>query len=307
MGGLSRVAARAEAAGAAAVWACDHLFWSGPCLECLTALTVAATATTTATLGTCVLQLGLRQPAVVAKQLASLQALSQGRFVLGVGVGSHEGEYQACQVPYAGRGPRLERSLDELERLLEAGTSTGTDDPGYRQRPVPGPIPLYVGGASRAALRRAARRGDGWIPTFVPPAAYAERLQALRAELEALGRRSDAVVPAVVAFVRTGTEVGARRDGTGWLSRLYRLPASAFERHLVAGPPERCAEALAAYVAAGARHVAVMVADDDAGEHFEALAAVMAPHRRPAQDEVSPGTTGGGSLRNDAGKVGALR
>src|SRR6185437_5714934 len=151
----------AEAAGAGALWAVDHLFWPSPMLECLTTLTVAATATRTATLGTCVLQLPLRRPAAVAKQAAALQLLSGGRFVLGVGAGSHPGEYEMAGVDFGDRGRQMDVGIAEVRA---AWASAGEPDVDYRQEPAPAPVPLWVGGSSDAARRRAARAADGWVP-----------------------------------------------------------------------------------------------------------------------------------------------
>ena len=121
--------------GADALWACDHLFWHGPSLEPMTALAIAATATDTATLGTCVIQLPLRQAPVVAKQAASLQTLTRGRFVLGVGVGSHAGEYEQAGLDYHARGRQLDAGIAELRRSwasgrgVTAGDTVGDGDP----------------------------------------------------------------------------------------------------------------------------------------------------------------------------------
>jgi alkanesulfonate monooxygenase SsuD/methylene tetrahydromethanopterin reductase-like flavin-dependent oxidoreductase (luciferase family) len=305
------VATAAEAAGATALWACDHLYWSGPCLDALSALTVAATATRSATVGTCVLQLPLRRLPVVAKQVSSLQALSGGRFILGVGVGSHEGEYLAAGVDYHRRG----RLLDEALAALPGALSGQADDPGYRLLPA-ADVPVWVGGASPAAHRRTVAFGTGWIPTFLRPPAYRRGLDQLTAGLEAAGRRHHEVTPAAVVFVRTGARVDhARRAGTGWLASLYRLPPRAFEGHLLAGPAEECAERLAEFEEAGARHLAVMVADDEALEHFEALAEAWRPRpgaadraaasapRRPA---CSLSTAEGVLRSHNQGKVEAL-
>ena len=101
---LAEVCRRAEGTGADSLWAVDHLYWPHPIGEALTTLAVAAVATTRPTLGTCVLQLPLRQPAAVAKQATALQLLSGGRFVLGLGVGSHEEEYERAGVDFHRRG-----------------------------------------------------------------------------------------------------------------------------------------------------------------------------------------------------------
>ncbi|MHB1711892.1 MAG: LLM class flavin-dependent oxidoreductase, partial [Acidimicrobiales bacterium] len=124
---LSDLCRRAEELGASALWACDHLFWNGPVLECITALTVAATATSQAMLGSCVIQLPLRQAAAVAKQTASLQQLSRGRFVLGVGVGSHIGEYRQSGIDYHTRGRQLDGGIAEVRRSWRIGEGRGSD------------------------------------------------------------------------------------------------------------------------------------------------------------------------------------
>jgi alkanesulfonate monooxygenase SsuD/methylene tetrahydromethanopterin reductase-like flavin-dependent oxidoreductase (luciferase family) len=283
---LADVCRSAEGAGAGALWATDHLFWGQPSLECLTSLAVAATATAHATLGTCVLQLPMRSPAAVAKQAATLQILSGGRFVLGVGVGSHAGEYELAGADFATRGADLDRGIE----ALRAAWATA-DDPSrrYRQEPAAS-VPVWVGGSSPAARRRAARTGDGWVPLFVPPARLADELSHLRDEVVAAGRAPAAVTSAVVMMASVGPDARrAAETGTAWLSSLYGIPPKAFERHLVAGSPDYCAEMAGRYLDAGAEHVAVMVADDEPLEQFGALAAAFAAGPSAT---VSPSPTG---------------
>jgi alkanesulfonate monooxygenase SsuD/methylene tetrahydromethanopterin reductase-like flavin-dependent oxidoreductase (luciferase family) len=285
---VGRIARTAEALGAGALWACDHLYWSGPAMECLTAVTVAATATRRVPVGSCVLQLPLRSAPVLAKQASTLQILSGGRFVLGVGVGSHPGEYEAAGVDFATRGQAMDAALGGLRVAWATAVGGGdhTSEAGYRQLPASDPVPIWIGGSSTAALRRAAREGDGWIPMFLDAEAYGERLAHLRALAEAHGRPTDSVLPAVVVFLRTGDEAGtasssrAAEQGCAWLSSLYRLPPKAFARHLLAGTAERCATGVGAYLEAGAQHVAVMVADDDPLPHLAAVLEALRPPRR---------------------------
>jgi alkanesulfonate monooxygenase SsuD/methylene tetrahydromethanopterin reductase-like flavin-dependent oxidoreductase (luciferase family) len=261
---VAELCRRAEAAGADALWATDHLFWPHPIAEPLTTLAVAAAATARVSLGTCVLQLPLRQPAAVAKQATALQILSGGRFVLGLGVGSHEAEYARAGVDYHQRGRLMDRGV----ALLHTAWDSGAD---YGQAPAGPPVPLWFGGASAAARRRAASVGDGWIPLFLTASEFQASLASLRRETEAAGRDPEAVAPGVVVFACVGDDSEAPARGAAWLSHLYRLPAKSFRRHLVAGPPEACAAALARYADAGARHIAVMVAGAPALEHFAVL------------------------------------
>ena len=285
---LAELCRRAEGEGAGALWSCDHLFWPTPILEPLMTLALAAGATERVPLGTCVLQLPLRSPAVVAKEAATLQALSGGRFVLGVGVGGHPQEFAAARAAFDRRGRDTDEAIQLIRaawasgesRAEQAGSGAGTahrergDTPvsPYRQLPVPEPVPIWIGGSSPAAARRAAREGDGWIPVFTPSSDYGVLHGQVMAECERRNRDPSEVVPAAVAVLAVGEGHRARTRSLEWLSSLYGLPARAFERHLITGPPAACAEAVSAYHGAGARHVAVMVAHDDALSQFAALA-----------------------------------
>ena len=139
---LSSLCSQAERLGADVLWACDHLFWHGPCLEPMVALTVAATATTTSWVGTSVMQLPLRQAPEVAKQAATLQALSGGRFILGVGVGSHPGEYEQAGVDYHRRGRLLDAGMAELERSWASGAGVTSGDLAAAVRPATDSCPI---------------------------------------------------------------------------------------------------------------------------------------------------------------------
>jgi alkanesulfonate monooxygenase SsuD/methylene tetrahydromethanopterin reductase-like flavin-dependent oxidoreductase (luciferase family) len=239
------------------------------------ALTVAATATERATVGTCVVQLPLRQASVVAKQAATLHTMSGGRVVLGVGVGSHLGEYAEAGVDYHRRGLLLDAGIAELRRSWDSGSESGGAT-GYRQLPAPPPVPVWVGGSSEAALRRAATLGDGWMPLFLTTQAYGEAIERLAKEIDRAGRGPDEVTPSIVLFVSIDDDpVAARAAGTEWMSSLYGIPAKAFERHLVAGTAAEVADVVAGYRTAGAAHVAVYVTADQPIEQFERLVSAL--------------------------------
>jgi probable F420-dependent oxidoreductase len=127
-------------------------------------------------LGTGVLVLTLHQPAVVAKRAATLDNLSGGRLLLGVGSGWQVEEYAACGVPYAKRGARLDDAIAALRELWQPGYRT-YDGPFYsftdcESKPDPdraGGPPIVIGGSSEAAARRAGRTGDGFFPYVVSP------------------------------------------------------------------------------------------------------------------------------------------
>jgi alkanesulfonate monooxygenase SsuD/methylene tetrahydromethanopterin reductase-like flavin-dependent oxidoreductase (luciferase family) len=247
-------------------------------------LAVAATVTDRAALGTCVIQLPLRQAPAVAKQAATLQSMTQGRVILGVGVGSHQGEYEQAGIDYRTRGRQLDAGIIELRRswATGAGVATGSTGSGaavedrYRQLPEPPPVPVWVGGSSEAALRRAATLADGWMPLFLDPTAYEQAVERLAKEIERAGRPEGSVTPSIVLFVSVDDEprTGLHR-GTGWMSLLYGIPAKAFERHLITGTAVEVAEVVAAFRRAGAEHVAVYVTADQPLEQFERLMAAL--------------------------------
>ena len=230
---VAEVCRRAEMGGAGALWVCDHLYWHGPALEALSALGVAAMATRHAAVGTCVLQLPLRHAPSVAKEAAALAHLSEGRLVLGVGVGTHRGEYAAAGVPFDNRGRRLDEGIDALRRAWAVAPGER-----YAQLPAADPVPVWVGGSSEAALRRAARRGDGWIPLFLAPAEYAAALGRLDKEAERAGRDPGAVARAAVVFVSVGGPDAGER-GLSWMASLYGLPGRSSRGTSWPGPPVR--------------------------------------------------------------------
>lgn len=162
-----------------------------------------AAVTSTIRFGTGVLILPEHQPVVVAKAAATLDHLSGGRLLLGVGVGELPEEYQAVGMNFHDRGRRMDEYLDVLRLLWStetasyAGKYVQFDEVECRPWPVRGSIPLLVGGASDAAIRRAAVRGDGYFPFIFPgqdPEVELPRLiRRVRAEAEAVGRSPDAL------------------------------------------------------------------------------------------------------------------
>jgi alkanesulfonate monooxygenase SsuD/methylene tetrahydromethanopterin reductase-like flavin-dependent oxidoreductase (luciferase family) len=249
----------------------------------MVALAIAASATDAATLGTCVVQLPLRQAPAVAKQAASLQMLSGGRFVLGVGVGSHQGEYEQAGIDYHTRGRQLDAGIGELRRSwlsghgITAGDVSSNGPERYRQLPEPSPIPVWVGGSSEVALRRAANLADGWMPLFLTPTEYGDAIERLGKELDRAGRSTDAVTRSIVLFTSIDDDPQlAQRRGTGWMSSLYGIPPKAFERHLVSGTSEEVAGIVDAFRDAGAEHVAIYITADQPLEQFGHLIGALA-------------------------------
>ena len=199
-----------------------------------------------------------------------------------MGVGSHAGEYERAGIDYHTRGRQLDAGIAELRRAWATGGMVSSDghrsddDDRYRQLPAPPTIPVWVGGSSEAALRRAAALADGWMPLFLSPTEYREALDRLAKEVDRAGRAAHEVTPSIVLFVSIDSDPAtARNRGTDWMSSLYGIPAKAFDRHLVSGTAAEVAATVDAFHQAGAEHVAVYVTEDQPLEPFERLLAAL--------------------------------
>jgi probable F420-dependent oxidoreductase len=191
---IARAARQAEELGFTDVWVSDHLavpegapYPPAFLYEPVVALTWAAAATTRVRLGTSVLVLPYRHPLHLAKELATLDVLSGGRLLLGAAAGWLEGEFAALGVPFRERGARTDECLAVLRACWGSDpvTFTGRYYQFETMKVLPKPVrtvPIWIGGASDAALRRAVREGDGWHGTFTSPADTAPRLKRLREE-----------------------------------------------------------------------------------------------------------------------------
>ncbi|QIS12320.1 TIGR03619 family F420-dependent LLM class oxidoreductase [Nocardia arthritidis] len=167
-----------------------------PFVEAFVLSAAMAAATTTLRFTPFVLKLPIRPPVLVAKQAASVAALSGNRFGLGVGISPWPDDFEIMGVPFDGRGARMDECIDIVRGLTAGGYfefhGRFYDIPPIKINPVPSePLPILVGGHSGPALRRAARRGDGWMHAGGDPA----ELDRLLAELTALraeyGTRKD--------------------------------------------------------------------------------------------------------------------
>lgn len=182
---IAEIARSAEDAGFSACFVTDHPFpgraWLDAgghhTLDPFVALSFAAAATKRLRLQTHILVLPYRNPFLVAKAAASLDVLSNGRMILGVAAGYLESEFAALGADYAGRNERCDEALVAM-RLAWTGDAVKMEGVGFRardnvmrpppaQRPHP---PLWIGGNSKRAIRRAVEHGDGWVPFPNPPA-----------------------------------------------------------------------------------------------------------------------------------------
>jgi probable F420-dependent oxidoreductase len=312
--GLFRaVAELAEELGFDSVWAGEHLSFVNPILDLGVALATFAAVTERIMLGAGVLLLPLRHPGVVAKQAASLDYVSGGRLLLGVGVGG-EGpkDFEAAGVPIGERGARADEAIAALRALFggapasHAGRFFRFDDVSIRPGPAqPGGPPILVGGRSEAAERRAGVLGDGWLPYLISARRFAAGLERVRGHAVAAGRDPDRLLPAVVLFALVGDDGDvAREEARLHLSSRYgmRFEPHQIERLCVVGTPSECVERLREYAAAGVRHVSFNpCAEGDALlEQCRRLYEVVDLWRRPA---AAAGATGTAPLHQSGGQA----
>jgi len=270
----------AEDAGFDSVWVGDHVLWHTPIVDGLTLLSSYAGNTKRIKLGTAILLLGLRQPAAAMRSLTSLNALSDGRLLLGVGVGGENPEeFEICGVPLNERGRRLDAAL----QMLAGQWAEHPDRPVFE--PTGPQIPVIVGGRSDAARRRVIKFGDAWLHAFVSARRVAEETSRLNQETD---RRP---MPALHVYVRTGDSApSAQAAASDFLATVYAMDGSPLMRYTVVGEPAQCAEQLATYVDAGVEHFVLRPAAweqraqlDDWAEHLlPLLPALGATARTPA-------------------------
>ena len=271
---LLELAERAEALGFDSVWVGDSLL-ARPRHEPLTLLAAAAARTRTVHLGTAVLLPAIRNPVLLAHQAATLDRLSEGRLVLGVGVAtdvpSVRDEFEAAGVAFERRGSRMLEGL-RLCRALWSGEPVDWDGRWRVKQGILGPTPhrpggppIWGGGAARGALERAGRHFDGWFPTGPDAPGWGEQWRAVRAIAADAGRAPDSVTGAVyltLAIDEDEAAGNARIDS--FLEQYYGAPAGVLRRRQAcfAGPAEAAADWLAGYADAGAEHLVLRFVGD---------------------------------------------
>ncbi len=281
MRAVHQVAQRAEALGFRDLWVTentlDHVF----CFDPMVVLTYAAAVTTTIRVGVAVVVLPLHSPIHVAHQVATLDYVSHGRAILGVGLG-REAHYTAFQIPRERRVRRFREGVALIKALwtepkvnyrgeiFQLEGSTMAPKPVQQPRP-----PIWLGGGHPDAVRRAAAIADGWMGSGgSSTASFSRSVPLLRAALEKGGRdpASFPISKRVFLSVHERPEV-ARAEVHRWFSEVYHNPDGT-DASGVHGTPEQVRERLEALVAMGANHLLLNPVCRYA-EQLEALAAVM--------------------------------
>jgi probable F420-dependent oxidoreductase len=263
---MVRVAQAADAAGFLYVAVCHHVaiprepaeMMSTQWFDPIATLGYLAAQTTRTRLMTNVFIAAYQPPLTVAKAFATLDRLSNGRMIVGIGAGHVEGEFSAVGVPFADRGKRTDLALSVISDALtnEWTTPASGEAVGQRPRPVQQPHPpIWIGGSGRPALRRVATMADGWIPQATP-------LDQLPADIDAILRERDRVRPGAVPEI--GYHLVAHVGEPAW-----ELP-----KGVMHGSADRIAEfANKRLGAIGVSHLQVRLFARDASEHCDQIAA----------------------------------
>jgi alkanesulfonate monooxygenase SsuD/methylene tetrahydromethanopterin reductase-like flavin-dependent oxidoreductase (luciferase family) len=238
-------------------WVIDHFqFDADPVFECLAFLAYHAGQHPGLRWGTLVLGQGYRNPAVTAKIAATLQFLTGGRFILGLGAGDAEDEHRAYGYPFPEARVRVAQ-LDEAATIIRAlwrGGPATYSGAHYRienayARPVPEPPPVLMigGGGERLTLRVVAQHANWWNCDYYSPTEYSRKLQVLRAHCRAIRRDPDEIVPTCYMGVTVSHDPAklVRRRSMGHRGEV----------HVISGNPDEVAEQIAAFAAVGVRHM----------------------------------------------------
>ena len=275
----------AEAVGLDSVWIGDSLL-AKPRHDPLTLLAAIAARTRRVAMGTAVLLPMLRNPTLLAHQLATLDRISRGRLILGVGtardVPAIRAEFAAAGVPFEKRIGRMLEGL-RLCRALWTGEAVDWDGRWKLDGAVLAPVPhtkggpkIWGGGGVPAALRRCARNFDGWFPSGPGGGAeWGRSWAALKADAEEAGRDPAEIVGAAYVPVAIADDAGAAgAELDSYLAGYYNLPAERIrgEQYTFAGEKGAVAAWLRGFVEAGCSHLCVRVTGSDDARQMEELA-----------------------------------
>ncbi|MCH8744426.1 MAG: LLM class flavin-dependent oxidoreductase [Chloroflexi bacterium] len=266
----------------------------GPTQAVLPLLGVAAGATEKIRILSSILLAPFYHPLVLAKQATTLDIASGGRLTLGVGVGGEfPVEFEAAGLDVKQRGRRTNECLDVL-RQLWTGESVNYQgrhfqlqdasiNPGPTQQPHP---PVWVAGRRDAAMRRAVRYGDGWLPYFYSPDRYRDSVAKITRFAADEGRGLEdfqwAFFPYIAIYPTVAEAAEAAAEALGGRYLYSGDFINVVKNYCLLGTPEQCVERLQEYIDAGARHIIFSVAcpREDRARHIETIAGEIIPHFR---------------------------
>jgi probable F420-dependent oxidoreductase len=271
---LLALAERAEALGYDSIWVGDSIL-ARPRHEPLTLLSAVAARTRRVELGTAVLLPALRNPVVLAHGIATLDQISEGRFILGVGIASDvpniRAEFVACGVPFEKRVGRMLEGL-RLARELWSGKPVTWNGRWVIENATLGPVPyrpsgppIWIGGMVRASLERVGRLYDGWFPNSPDPEGWRRQWGEIQEIAREAGRDPGQLTGAVYLTLSIDEDqAGAEERLNAFFANYYGRPAAEMRARQAsyAGPASGAAEWLSRWVEAGVQHLVLRFAGD---------------------------------------------
>jgi probable F420-dependent oxidoreductase len=292
--GLIDYGVRVEQLGYESIWAWDHILLgvepSFPIIEALSILTAIAARTQTIKLGTGVLVMPMRNPVILAKELGSLDLISNGRLIVGAAVGWYKREFRAMGVDFHERGKIMEQSLDIIKRLWTQERVT-EDFPPYSikdavmyPKPVQKPHPpILIGGYVDAVLRRAATKGDGWLTYYYTAESFASTWARIRGFAEEAGRNPDELTSTNQLPIYVGPRSKVEAPMREWLQTDwdYASWSESTAESAIMGSVDECVEQLQKHVATGLDRL-IFVPYRYQDEQLEIIAREIIPRLRKA-------------------------
>jgi probable F420-dependent oxidoreductase len=303
---LWEAARAAESQGFHSVWVTDSTLPGYPWLDGLPVLGGIAAVTSTIQLGTSIFVPARRNPVLLAHTLTTLDYLSGGRLIFGVGVGEEAlrpQEYAIAGVSMAQRGAITDEYLDLFQRLWTESAVTHEGrffqcrEITIEPKPVrQGHIPRWIGGKADGSLRRAAACGDGWLPTLLTVEDYSRLWSRLGEHLEAAGRDAGSITGGLYTFAAIGRDrEEARRVLAPGIEAIFHAPFAHFESLCLFGSADDWLEQIGRFAEAGVRHVNVLLFTEDLIRDVEQigqevvpqLSTPLAPPVQPIADPVA--------------------
>jgi len=273
-------------------WTAEHITFHRPIEDVVPVLSASAAVTRRIGLGAAVILLPLHHPVPLAKSLSTLDTLAGGRLTVGIGVGGENpSEFAACGVDLRGRGARADEAMEVMRGLWRGvpfshhGRYWNFDDALMLPPPVQrGGPPLWVAGRSEAAMRRAAIRGDGYLPYLVSPESFAQRAARLKEIAAGAGR----TLPDGYGLgVRLELSLDDREDraaakAAAFLAERFETPFTSDQalRYALCGPPEAVLAQIDRWRQAGVNTLAMQPVSESGGERavLERFARDVLPH-----------------------------
>lgn len=296
-GGAPRVelnwemALTAEELGLDSVWVGDSIT-SKPRLEALTTMAAVAARTKRVRIGTAVMLTALRHPVHLAHQVATVDLISNGRVLLGVGAGRGDNamyvkEHAAVGVPIKERAARMEEGLNAL-RALWTQPSVTSDGPYYpldeialEPKPVQQPVPFWVSSnLIRQGLQRVARIGDAWITNITSPEGFHDCWQQILQFGQDIGRDVSSLPRCLYISVNLNEKNEAMREGGQFMMDYYGRPYEAVSSQLlcVFGPPKETVDTILRYKERGATYFIVRFASPNQISQMETFTREVLPY-----------------------------